>query len=208
MDAYQVLGLTPGATEEQIKAAYRALAQKYDVSNYEAGPLQEEAMAKMNEINAAFDELMGKLRTGEDSSSLGESAGHTNETAGAHQKYGHIRQMINHGAVDEALKQLINMPQGATDAEWNFLVGSAYYYKGWVSDALRYFQAACRIEPNNREYQAALNNLQNNAKGAMPGNPYGQASPYGTQAVGCSCCDMCTAMICMDMCCGCGRGGC
>ena len=40
------------------------------------------------------------------------------------------------------------------------------------------------------------------------GNPYGAQGPYGTQAVGCSCCDMCMAMACMDMCCSCGRGGC
>ena len=58
------------------------------------------------------------------------------------------------------------------------------------------------------EYEAALRNLQNNAAGAMPGNPYGAQGPYGTQAVGCSCCDMCMAMACMDMCCSCGRGGC
>ena len=30
MDAYKVLGLTEGATEEEIKTAYRALAQKYN----------------------------------------------------------------------------------------------------------------------------------------------------------------------------------
>lgn len=42
----------------------------------------------------------------------------------------------------------------------------------------------------------------------MPGNPYGNNGMAGAQAVGCSCCDMCTAMMCMDMCCGCGRGGC
>ncbi len=49
---------------------------------------------------------------------------------------------------------------------------------------------------------------ENSAGGAMPGNPYGNNGMAGAQAVGCSCCDMCTAMMCMDMCCGCGRGGC
>ena len=49
MDAYKVLGLTEGATEEEIKTAYRALAQKYNPDNYEAGPLREEAEAKMIE---------------------------------------------------------------------------------------------------------------------------------------------------------------
>ena len=119
-----------------------------------------------------------------------------------------IRQMINSGAVEQALAELNAIQGGANDAEWNFLVGSAYYYKGWVADALRYFQTACRLAPGNREYEAALRNLQNSAGGAMPGNPYGNNGMAGAQAVGCSCCDMCTAMMCMDMCCGCGRGGC
>ena len=122
--------------------------------------------------------------------------------------YRAIRQMIDSGNVDGALAQLGAMTGGANDAEWNFLMGSAYYYKGWLAEAMRYFEAACRLAPNNREYEAALRNLQNNAAGAMPGNPYGAQGPYGTQAVGCSCCDMCMAMACMDMCCSCGRGGC
>ena len=69
------------------------------------------------------------------------------------------------------------------------------------------YQAACRLDPSNPEYTAALRNLQRSAGGAMPGNPYGNNAPYGAQTVTCSCCDMCAAMACMDMCCNCG-GGC
>lgn len=210
MDAYKVLGLTPDATEEEIKSAYRALAQKYNPQQYEAGPLREDAEAKMAEINTAFDTLMGAIRTG---APVGGSSGSFDASSEpengrtANGRYRSIRQMISSGAVDQALEELNRIPGGSNDAEWNFLVGSAYYYKGWVADAMRYFQTACRLSPGNREYEAALRNLQNNAHGAMPGNPY--ASPMGgAQVVNCSCCDMCTAMMCMDMCCGCGRGGC
>ena len=199
MDAYKVLGLTEGATEEEIKTAYRALAQKYNPDNYEAGPLREEAEAKMTELNEAFDALMGAIRTGTPvNSRRTANAGEPEPDTGAaaNGRYRAIRQMINSGAVEQAL------------AELNAIQGSAYYYKGWVADALRYFQTACRLAPGNREYEAALRNLQNSAGGAMPGNPYGNNGMAGAQAVGCSCCDMCTAMMCMDMCCGCGRGGC
>ena len=211
MDAYKVLGLTEGATEEEIKTAYRALAQKYNPDNYEAGPLREEAEAKMTELNEAFDALMGAIRTGTPvNSRRAANAGEPEPDTGAaaNGRYRAIRQMINSGAVEQALAELNAIQGGANDAEWNFLVGSAYYYKGWVADALRYFQTACRLAPGNREYEAALRNLQNSAGGAMPGNPYGNNGMAGAQAVGCSCCDMCTAMMCMDMCCGCGRGGC
>ena len=50
MDAYKVLGLTEGATEEEIKTAYRALAQKYNPDNYEACPRARRPSAKMTEL--------------------------------------------------------------------------------------------------------------------------------------------------------------
>lgn len=54
-------GLARGASEEEVKAAYRALAQKYNPENYEAGPLREDAERKMNQINEAFDTVMERV---------------------------------------------------------------------------------------------------------------------------------------------------
>ena len=201
-NAYRVLGLAPGASEDEVKATYRALAQQYAPESKPEGAERREAEARMAELNDAFDTLISVLRTGVNTQ---QAAQGSPDRAAA---YRAIRQMIDSGNVDGALAQLGAMTGGANDAEWNFLMGSAYYYKGWLAEAMRYFEAACRLAPNNREYEAALRNLQNNAAGAMPGNPYGAQGPYGTQAVGCSCCDMCMAMACMDMCCSCGRGGC
>lgn len=152
MDAYKVLGLTEGATEEEIKTAYRALAQKYNPDNYEAGPLREEAEAKMTELNEAFDALMGAIRTGTPvNSRRAANAGEPEPDTGAaaNGRYRAIRQMINSGAVEQALAELNAIQGGANDAEWNFLVGSAYYYKGWVADALRYLDGVppCSGQP-------------------------------------------------------------
>lgn len=202
MDAYQVLGLQRGASEEEVKAAYRALARKYDPSGYEAGPLKEEAERKMDEINAAFDQVMAELKGAPASTGQQPRQGGGAE----HSTLPQIRALLQQGRADEALAQLQAIPDGPASAEWNFLMGSAYYYKGWLNEALRYFQEACRLAPSNREYAAALHNLQSAAGGQMPGNPYGGygAGPQAN-AVGCSCCDLCTAMMCMDMCCSCGR---
>ncbi len=229
MDAYKILGLERGAGEDEVKAAYRALAQKYNPENYEAGPLRQDAEQKMNELNQAFDEVMGELR--------GVSAAQTQQTeqnqqtppqyqtppsyqnqqgyqappAGNGPDFGfsqQIRGLIAQGRLDEALSALQARDPQSRDAEWNFLMGSAYYYKGWLSQAMQFFQQACQMAPGNREYAAALRNLQNSANGQMPGNPYANYGGAQANAVGCSCCDMCTAMMCMDMCCGCGGNGC
>lgn len=54
---YEVLGIRQGATQEEIKRAYRGLVKKYHPDNYANHPLQELAKEKMQEINSAHDQL-------------------------------------------------------------------------------------------------------------------------------------------------------
>lgn len=54
MDPYKVLGVAPGASEEEIKKAHRTLAKKY---HPDLNPGDKAAAEKMNEINAAYDIL-------------------------------------------------------------------------------------------------------------------------------------------------------
>ncbi len=54
MDPYKVLGVTPGASEEEIKKAHRNLAKKYHPDLH---PGDSVAAERMNEINAAYDIL-------------------------------------------------------------------------------------------------------------------------------------------------------
>ena len=56
-DPFQVLGISPGATDDEIKAAYRKLAKKYhpDLNGGSA-----EAEAKMKEVNEAYNILVKK----------------------------------------------------------------------------------------------------------------------------------------------------
>ena len=53
-DPYQVLGVSPDASDDEIKAAYRNLAKKY---HPDLNPGDATAAKKMNEINAAYDQI-------------------------------------------------------------------------------------------------------------------------------------------------------
>ena len=62
-DPYSVLGVSPNASDEEIKKAYRELARKYHPDNYQNNPLADLAEEKMKEINEAY-ETITKQRSG------------------------------------------------------------------------------------------------------------------------------------------------
>ena len=70
-DPYSVLGIRSDATDEEVKNAYRALARKYHPDNYDDdNPLKDLANEKMQEVNAAYDEIL-RMRAGGGSSFKG-----------------------------------------------------------------------------------------------------------------------------------------
>lgn len=197
-DPYKVLGITPNASEQEIKEAYRSLAKKYHPDNYADSPLKDVAEEKMQEINEAYDNIMNQRR----SSSGNSNAYNGNPYTSASSSQSDIRRLIQQNRLVEAEELLDGTPLNARDAEWYFLKGSIYYSRGWLDDAANHFATACRLNPNNMEYRAAMNRMQTQRSGAFASNPYRTTSTTG----GCSACDMCQGLICADCCCECMGG--
>ena len=72
MDPYKVLGISPNASDDEVKKAYRELARKYHPDNYVNNPLADLAQEKMKEINEAYDMITKQRSSG---SSAGRSQG-------------------------------------------------------------------------------------------------------------------------------------
>ena len=73
-DPYSILGVSKNASDEEVKAAYKALVRKYHPDNYsDDNPLKELANEKMQEVNEAYDEIM-RMRS--NSSSQNNSSGY------------------------------------------------------------------------------------------------------------------------------------
>lgn len=201
MDPYKVLGVSPGATDQQVKEAYRELAKKYHPDAYANNPLADLASEKMKEINAAYDAIMNMRRTGP----AGGSAYGQGAQDGAGSQFADIRRLINQNRTVEAEELLDGVPPAARDAEWNFLKGSIQYKKGYLDSAYTYFSTACRMNPSNAEYASALNTLNYQRSGGA----YGGRGGYRTNAspvVGCSPCDLCCGLMYADCCCECMGG--
>ena len=59
-DPYKVLGISPNATDDEVKKAYRELARKYHPDNYRDSDLADLAGEKMKEINEAYETIQAQ----------------------------------------------------------------------------------------------------------------------------------------------------
>ncbi len=185
---YEVLGVSPSATEDEVKAAYRNLAKKYHPDKYAGTDLADLATEKMQEINEAYDAICKK----------GFASGNTYGAYGsAGTEFSDIRQMINFGNIDEAFRELQSVPEFQRNALWNFLMGQVYQKKGLLNEAMRYYTEAYRLEPQNPEFAAAYSRMNENSMGG-----YRRASRADSSDL----CDICSTLLCADCCCECMGG--
>ena len=193
-DPYQVLGIQPNATDDEVKAAYRELAKKYHPDNYNNNPLSDLAQEKMQEVNEAYDAI---IRMRRQSGPAPQGAGPSR--SGGASRFMDIRNLIRTGRVMDAETLLDGIPGNARDGEWYFLKGSVLFKKGWLDDAYNHFSTAVRMDPGNMEYRQALSQMD------MQRQNGGYRTGRQTTG-GCTACDVCNGLICADCCCECMGG--
>ena len=148
MSWFEVLGVTPDASAEQIKTAYRELALRWHPDRFAEEAAREAAEKQMMAINTAF----------------AEAKKHVPQTAApAPQADGLIaldsilsdaRELMRLGRNEQARITLINA--GRRNAEWNYLFGSLYAREGDYNSAALYYKMAAEAEPASARYTAAL----------------------------------------------------
>lgn len=211
LDPYRILGVSPQATDEEIKKAYRALAKKYhpDVNNGSA-----EAEARMKEVNEAYSTVMKMRREGTSSQYGGGNAGYRGYDAGYNAGYqgGYnadpmmqaARNYIRAGHFQEAMHVLEGLSNRT--AEWYYLCGEASLGLGNRVAALNYAQQAVSMDPNSFEYRALLNRLQENAY-YYQNNGASRGFAMPTVLCGSPLLSCCLAnILCNCLCNGCGGG--
>lgn len=195
-DPYKVLGVSPDASDDEIKKAYRALARKYHPDKYRDSDLADLASDKMKEVNAAYEEIQNIRKNGGSSNSSGNQGGYNANSQSKNPRYAEIRRLLNDGNIAAAEARLMEVHEGDRVAEWNFLYACVLIKKGQYVDAQRYLDIACSMDPYNREYRSAKDQLRRQANG------YG-GQDNAPRGVGCSCCDICAGLMCMDCLCSC-----
>lgn len=195
-DPYKVLGVSPDASDEEIKKAYRELAKKYHPDLH---PGDKECERKMNEINAAYEQIKnpqpagapngygyGYSRSGFGGSRAAEDDGESTAIRAA-------MNFIITGHFHEALNALSGVPGSERNGRWYYLSAMANAGLGNIILAREQAEQACRMEPNNSEYAAFLGELQRgrtfyaNRSGHFPAVAFGESLCLGLCAANLLC---------------------
>lgn len=190
-DPYEVLGVPKGASQDEIKKAYRELARKYHPDHYAGNPLADLAEEKMKEINEAYAVLTkdgGAGGTGT-AGSYG-STGYSGSSGGS-AEFAEVRRRIQAGDLEGAERILDGI--GGRTAQWYYLRGVIAQRRGWMDEAAQNFRIAVQMEPGNPEYAAALNRTGTGAY------TYRQQEYGGTDDN--ELCNLCGSMLCLNCLC-------
>jgi DnaJ-class molecular chaperone with C-terminal Zn finger domain len=214
MDPYQVLGVSPDASDDEVKTAYRTLAKKYHPDAYADNPLADLAAEKMKTINQAYSQIT-KMRQGggyEDKSGY-SGGGYAGSSYSGYSDSGfrNIRDYINAGRIREAQSMLDSVEESRRNAEWHFLRGIVLCSVGYINEGHLELQNAVQMDGNNPEYRQALERVNSQMNGGFRRSPYGGFGGYGygngnMQTSDCNSCDLCAGLACAN--CLCGFGGC
>lgn len=213
-DPYKVLGVSPDASDEDIKRAYRRLAKKY---HPDLNPGDQEAARRMQEVNAAYEQIKNPEKfTGQQGSGYGGysqnyGGGYYDPFGGSYRQQSHsggqsgdqyqnaAYQYIRFGRYQEALNALQNSTD--RDARWYYLSALANNGLGNQVTALEHIRRAVSMDPDNQEYLWALNQIEHG------GNAYRQRTGdfRGFTMGGDPCTSLCLCYLMNLFCCG-GRG--
>ena len=188
-DPYKILGVSPNASDEEIKQAYRRLAKEY---HPDRNPGDPEAARKMQEVNAAYEQIKNPDKTQPGYGGYSQYSSYDTGDRYVTAAYRYIR----FGRYQEA----INALNAATErnARWYYLSAVAHSGLGNQVTALEHIRRAVSMEPDNPEYLQALNIIENG------GQVYRRnAGNYrGFTMGGSSCAPLCLCWLVNFFCCG------
>ncbi|MBQ4085829.1 MAG: DnaJ domain-containing protein [Clostridia bacterium] len=142
-EPYSVLGLKKGASEEEVRTAYRQMARRWHPDRFPAGPERMWAEKKMAEINEAHTAIVS-----------GEAGRLSATPASESEQLKDVRRLMEIGQNNAARQALMRVE--SRSPEWNYLFGAVLLRLGEYDKAVLYFGIAMRQRPDNTQYRTAF----------------------------------------------------
>ncbi len=179
-DPYEVLGLQHGASDEEVKRAFRKLAKQY---HPDLNPGDKQAEERFKEINEAYDQItdpdkarqQGAYQQAASGGYGGPYGGYTDPFRAWYEQQAQqqrayerstpagiraARSYLVHSRYSEALNALAGVAERERGAEWYYLSALANSGVGNRMLALDHCRRAVQLEPNNLQYRRALEQLE------------------------------------------------
>jgi len=184
MDPYQVLGVSPSASDDEVKRAYRTLSKKYHPDANINSVHQAEYTEKFKEVQNAYKTIMDNRKRGfTNQNYTGYSYGNQNGQSTYHQYNGNdqaayqdVAAYINAQRFQDALNILEQIRN--KNAIWFYYSAIAMNGIGNNITALEYAQTAARMEPGNLQYIFLVQQLQGSQGQYRSGQENYGGSPF------------------------------
>ena len=180
IDPYQVLGTSRGASDEEIKKAYRSLSRKYHPDANINNPNKEAAEEKFKQVQQAYDQIMKEKQQG-----TGYDGGYGNSYGGSYGGTGYgdfggfgsyysgrstyqeensklqaAANYIRNGYYKEAMNVLNDIPLSERNGRWYYYSAVVNQRQGNTATALEHIRRAVELEPSNIQYRQFQQNLE------------------------------------------------
>lgn len=202
-DPYQTLGVPRGASDEEIKKAYRNLSRKYHPDANVNNPNKAQAEEKFKQVQQAYDQVMKERERGASGGTYGDfgfGGYQSRQGSGSSEYENYIRAAANYiqsRHYTEALNVLNSMPE--RNALWYYYSAIANHGAGNNVMAVEHARKAAELEPGNFQYRQLVQQLEGGGTWYRDmQRPYYEYSSNGSDF----CMKLCIANMICNCCCG------
>lgn len=196
MSPYEILGISPSASDDEVKRAYREQSRKYHPDSYSGNPLSGLAEEKFKQVQDAYNQIMKERSGGYQSHNTGYQNSYSGSSNGI--EFNSVVNSLSSNRYGDALRELERM--STRTSRWYYYSAIANVGLGNTMRGMEHARVALNMEPNNPEYQNLLNQL------SFQGERYRMNRPSYGYSRGDDTMDLCCKLWMADTLCECLGG--